>query len=78
MASRITVRMSTGLAGAEWFAQNSNRLPDDVRQRIQDQLWLRAVLFQQRKRVDLAERDTYDRRADSILAVLDPAEQEAA
>ncbi|MDQ3933691.1 MAG: hypothetical protein M3340_03570 [Actinomycetota bacterium] len=34
---------------------------------LHDALWLRTVLVEQRRRVPLAERDAYTRRADAIL-----------
>jgi hypothetical protein len=40
-------------------------------QRLLDQLWLRSVLIEQRRRTRLSERNQFERRADRILATLD-------
>lgn len=68
------VRMGMGAAEAEPLAEILLRCPADVAGQVHDQLWLRAVLVLQRRRVTHAERATYDARADRILAQLDPAE----
>lgn len=60
-----------------WFAENSSRLPDDVAHHVMDQLWLRTVLIEQRRRVPIVERAAFDERADRLLAALDPAEVSA-
>lgn len=52
------------------------RCPADVVQRVHDQLWLRTALVEQRRRVSLAERADFDRRADCLLGLLDPPKEE--
>jgi hypothetical protein len=37
-----------------------------------EQLWLRAVLVEQRRRTVMVERSSFDARADRLLAALDP------
>lgn len=73
----IAVRMNTVLHECEWFAENSHRIPEDVGARIMDQLWLRTVLIEQRRRMRVTERDAFDQRADRMLAALDPQESPA-
>lgn len=70
----ITVRMTLPVDQAEWFARNSRRLPRDVIDRVRDQLWMRAVLTEQRRRTNVGERAAFDVRADRLLAALDPQE----
>jgi hypothetical protein len=66
------IRMGTGALSeadtADWLLRHRG----DVGRRIADQVWLRAILMEQRKRTALGERDAYDERADAILALLDP------
>ncbi len=63
---------------------DAERLADDLRpgqsadatvQRLLDQFWLRSILIEQRRRTCLAERATFDERADHLLAALDPEER---
>lgn len=70
----FTVRMGMSAADREKLSDLMPRLPVDVRDRVLDQLWLRAVLTEQRRRTRIAERDAFDERADRILEALDPAE----
>lgn len=67
------VRMGMGCEDA---AQLSDALltirGTEAERRLLDQLWLRTVLLEQRKRVLLTERATFDRRGDRALAALDP------
>lgn len=44
-----------------------------VAERLCDQLWLRSVLIEQRRRTIIAEREKFDARADRLLALLDAA-----
>lgn len=37
-----------------------------------EQLWLRSVLVEQRRRTVMAERESFDTTADRLLAALDP------
>lgn len=69
----VLVRMDA-VDGAEWFAANQMRLPADVRHQVRDQIWLRAVFTEQRRRTNTSERAAFDERADRILAALDPQE----
>ena len=41
-------------------------------QRVLDQLWLRTILVEQRRRELLSSRPNFDERADRVLAALDP------
>lgn len=68
------VRMGMSVAEGESLSELMPRLPVDVRDRVLDQIWLRSVLVEQRRRTTIAERDTFDARADAILEELDPDE----
>ena len=70
----IEIRMGMELATAERIAELMPRFPADVRDQVKDQLWLRAIFLEQRRRTVIAERDMFDQRADKILALLDPRE----
>lgn len=70
----IQVRMGLSVAHSEVLADILLRCPADVTDAVLDQLWLRSVLVEQRRRTNIAERDTFDMRADRILAQLDPQE----
>lgn len=71
------VRMGMTADAAAEMANVLMRCPEDVRQRGLDQLWLRSVLVEQRRRTNTAERGRFDARADRILEALDPAEPSA-
>jgi hypothetical protein len=71
----VAVRMDMGADVAEVIAQLLPRLPEDVLERVLDQLWLRAVFVEQRRRTQIAERSTFDARADRILIALDPSDE---
>lgn len=62
------VRLDMTIGEAE---QLRNRLVESRGSRrhslMHDALWLRTVLVEQRRRVPLAERDAYTRRADAVL-----------
>jgi hypothetical protein len=64
--------MGNGLAQAEALATALHQAPAGVCGRLLDQLWLRVVLIEQRKRVNRDERTKFDARADRVLALLDP------
>jgi hypothetical protein len=66
------VRMASTAADTEQLAALLPRLPDDVQERVVDQLWLRSVLIEQRRRTRIAERSAFEARADRMLAALDP------
>lgn len=68
------VRMGMGADAAAAMANVLMRCPGDVRQRGLDQLWLRSVFVEQRRRTNTAERVRFDARADRILEALDPQE----
>lgn len=68
----LAVRMWMPERDAAALADLSFRLPADVVDRLSDQLWLRTVLVEQRRRTMLSERAAFDRRADAILEALDP------
>ena len=68
------VRMGMSAPDAEALSDILLRCPDDVAERVQDQLWLRSVLVEQRRRARIDERGRFDIRADRILALLDPPE----
>lgn len=70
----VAVRMDMPVADGEWLDDNLRRMPADVRYRVLDQLWLRTILIEQRRRTRLAERRAFARRADRMLELLDPQE----
>lgn len=53
---------------AAWLAENGST----AAARVTRQLWMRAVLTEQRRRTNVAERADFDRRADELLEALDP------
>lgn len=69
------VRMGTSVAEAASLSDILLRCPADVVERVHDQLWLRTVLIEQRRRTALAERAAFDARADRLLELLDPPEE---
>lgn len=68
------VRMWMLAGDAADLASVLQRAPADVRDRLSDQLWLKTILIEQRRRTNTNERDTFDRRADRLLELLDPAD----
>lgn len=70
------VRMGSETAGQleSWLTENRGA----AGQRAMDQLWLRAVLVEQRRRMPTSERDVFTRRADEVQALLDPLGLEGA
>ena len=67
------VRMGLSIVNAESLAAKLTESRDpEFRDKIMDQLWLRTVLIEQRRRTRLNERPAFDRRADRILAAIDP------
>lgn len=70
----VAVRMGMGVREGELLADLLPRCPQDVRGQVHEQLWLRAVFTEQRRRTNVAERPAFDARADRILAQLDPQE----
>jgi hypothetical protein len=67
------VRLSMSVAEAQAMAEllSSGSVGADE-QRLLDQLWLRTVLIEQWRRVRVLERPAFARRADQVLAALDP------
>jgi hypothetical protein len=63
-----TVRMGMSVAEGAELADELLTLPADAAQRVHDQLWLRTVLVEQRRRTRIAERAGFDARADRVLA----------
>lgn len=68
----VAVRMRMSAADAVTLDDLWPRLPADVQARVSDQLWLKGVLTEQRRRTNLSERAAFDERADRILTALDP------
>lgn len=73
----IAVRMHSTAADAAALSDVLLRVPADVSARLADQIWLRALLIEQRRRVRVAERAAFDVRADRILGLLDWPEDPA-
>jgi hypothetical protein len=66
------VRLSMSIAEAQGLADLlSAQIPAKDEQRLLDQLWLRTVLIEQRRRIRRDERVDFTMRADSMLAVFD-------
>lgn len=73
----LAVRMGMTVPEGERLSAILLRLKGDlqpVADRIHEQLWLRCVLIEQRRRVHVAERASFDQRADQLLELLDPQE----
>jgi hypothetical protein len=68
------IRMNPSAVEAEAMSELMPRLPADVRERVLDQIWLRAVFVEQRRRTNIAERPALEARADRLLEALDPGE----
>jgi hypothetical protein len=66
---RIGLSVTAADALADRLIDKSHR---ESHERLLDQLWLRTMLIEQRRRVRLSERPAFDRRADKLLAALDP------
>lgn len=66
------VRMGMGAAEAEIIAALYDSVPVAVFDQVMDQLWLRSVFVEQRKRTNVSERVEFDRRANRILEQIDP------
>lgn len=75
-SSETAVRMAMTAVESELLSLVLLRAPVDVLERVGDQLWLRTVLIEQRRRTRVAERPEFDARSDRILALLDPQEPE--
>lgn len=73
--STLAVRMDMTIDDGHTLAELTPRMPADVRARIHDQLWVAAVLREQRARIGSARRTRFTERADRILALLDPQEE---
>jgi hypothetical protein len=65
------VRLGMPVADAEVLAGELLAAPADVAARLHDQLWLATVFIEQRRRTNRSERDTFDRRANRVLELLD-------
>ena len=72
--TNYAVRMGMSVVDAEALSDILLRCPDDVSERVLDQLWLRSVFVEQRRRTAITERDTFEARADRLLEMLDPPE----
>jgi hypothetical protein len=75
MTEHVQVRMGSTAADAERLDELLHRLPLDVQERVVDQVWLRAVFVEQRRRTNVRERAAFEARADKLLAALDPPER---
>jgi hypothetical protein len=71
-ADQVAVRVGMRLADGQRLSELLVSCPTAVAAHLCDQLWLRAVLIEQRRHTAGAEREAFDRRADRILALLDP------
>lgn len=72
MSQPVPIRMSMpGQDARVLSAWLAGRADGDHTLRVRDQLWLRAVLLEQRRRTDTDERWMFDRRADRLLETLD-------
>lgn len=71
------VRMGMSVAEGEALADVLLRCPEDVQERLHDQLWLRTALIEQQRRMLIDERGRFAVRADHILELLDPPEATA-
>lgn len=67
------VRVTMAIADAEALSTLMLDAPPAVSEQLSDQLWLRTVLLEQRRRTPRADRGAYDTVADRILQRLDPA-----
>jgi hypothetical protein len=66
------VRLLMSVIDAEGLADLlSSRIPAKDEQRLLDQLWLRTVLIEQRRRIRREERVAFTIRADRMLKVFD-------
>ncbi len=66
-----TVRIAIAIADAEALSDAMLAAPDTVSEQLALQLWLCAVLIEQRRRTPRAERPAFDEQADRILQQLD-------
>jgi len=66
------VRIAMSVADARALSSVLLDAPPAVSDRLCDQLWLRTVLVEQRRRTPRAERAAFDAQADQILRQLDP------
>lgn len=66
------VRIAMSLADAQALSSVLLDPSPAVSDRLSDQLWLRTVLIEQRRRTPRAERAAFDAQADQILQQLDP------
>src|SRR4051794_16396199 len=66
------IRMGLTVSDAESIRNYLDDHDATLTARLLDQLWLRSVLLEHRRRVRLAARLPFDERADRLLAALDP------
>jgi len=74
--AEVVIRLDMSLAEAERIADLMPHLPTDVRERLHDQLWLCSVFTEQRRRLPLRDHGRFGARANRLLALLDPQEDE--
>jgi len=72
IASPTVVRIAIAIADAEALSDAMLAAPEAVSEQLGLQLWLCAVLLEQRRRTPRAERPAFDEQADRILQQLDP------
>jgi hypothetical protein len=70
----VAVRMDMPSADADSVRELLFRVPWEIEQTLLDQLWLVAVFVEQRKRLNVNEREQFTVRADRVLEALDPRE----
>jgi hypothetical protein len=75
-ALAYAVRMSMGAPESIPLSEILKRCPEDVAERVTDQLWLRSVFVEQLRRTRIDERGVFAIRADRLLEALDPQEPE--
>lgn len=74
MSTAALPRVRIAIADTEGISDAMLTAPDTIGEQLSLQLWLCAVLLEQRRRTPRAERPAFDAQADRILQQLDPAE----
>lgn len=74
MSTAALPRVRIAIADAEGISDAMLAAPETVSDQVSLQLWLCAVLLEQRRRTPRAERPAFDEQADRILQQLDPTE----